>query len=403
MRRSVIVYAVVFVVAMVGAYVSWTSDPETGGGDQTVQVADIAREDVASIRYETDEATLNLEPRSDEFGRYVWVVEERKAVEDDDSSTGGSDAGDAATADAGGERGATKVADTETDTEIDAGRDTGTDVGTGDGGPAKPGRPIPDDDAESGESEEKPKRLAYKASPAIDELFESLAPLEAKRRVDIGGDDERESFGFDDPHATLEIRLKSGGTRTLTLGGYSFGRRHLYVRDEKQGGVFVVDAGFVGPLEYPDSRLREHRLLEAHERDVVEVDVESAGESVELVHRNRSDPRASYWSVGSSDAENESVSSWVGKLLGLRIDRFVDDPGDDLERVLGVRVVPAEGSPVEIDVYRGAGEGEPKWFARSNYTRSHVRLQRSRATGLIDDLDAVLDAGNQAESPADEK
>lgn len=417
MRRSVVVYAVLFVAAMVGSYVSWTYEPETGAADETIQVADIPRDDIASIRYETDEATLTLETRSDERGLYVWVVEQRHRPEEPESS---GDAG--ATADSAGsprtEGGATDAGRADT-TSSDAGDTQAGDTNarhtkTGrtnkgdahtadsDGGVTKPGRPVSEGDAADGDSEKPPERLEYKASPAVEELFDHLAPLEAKRRIDVDGAEDRESFGFDDPRAEMTLDLHSGGTRKFTIAGYAFGRRHLYVRDEADGEAYVVDAGFVGPLEFPKSRLREHRLLEQRERDVAEVDLETGDESVRLVHRNRSDPRASYWSVGESDSDDSSASSWVGELLGLRVERFVDEPDGELERILVARVVPTDGEAVEIEVFRTASD-QTQWYGRSSYTRSLVRLKASRASRVVDDLDAVLDAGDESETPAGEK
>lgn len=77
MKRALMIYSTLLVLALAGAYMSWTHDPETDIVKGVVLSALEATE-WESILYETDSFQAILTRKKDGLGDYIWVATSRK-------------------------------------------------------------------------------------------------------------------------------------------------------------------------------------------------------------------------------------------------------------------------------------------------------------------------------------
>jgi hypothetical protein len=87
------------------------------------------------------------------------------------------------------------------------------------------------------------------ASPPLeDALADLLRTLTTLRAVDRFRPRDGASFGFDPPHATIELGSRRGTTR-IVLGELNAGRSAVYARREDTAHVWVVGLYLVSALE----------------------------------------------------------------------------------------------------------------------------------------------------------
>jgi len=396
MKRSVAIYAGLLVAALVGAYLTWTAEPETEAATGTT-VARFDRQNIDTLTWESQQKSLRLEVREDERGRHVWVEVRRSAPSE---STASSDRGDREHGKAPAESEAPDVgtdslaadADRESVSEhADGGEGRSPETTRSTGGSGDAGNGASDGETDRTES--------YLASDAVEQIFEKLSPLRAERELTVDSEDRRDAYGFDESKGTLTVRTADGTERSFTVGGYAYGRRHVYVRDDSDDQFFVVDAGLVRPFFGPNRRLKQQRVVDTDAHRIERIVVRGDEESAELTHHHPDDPSASYWSLGKGDQKSPTASSWVDKLLRLRLDNFVtDDRPADLRRAAVVELGTSSGPKTELELYRHpGGRAGTEFFAESDFTRRLVRLRRSSASTLFSDLGRLLEGKGGAE------
>lgn len=425
MNRSVVVYGVLLAVAMVAAYLSWTHEPTTEASER-VTIDRFEPDSVASVVYEAEGTKVDVQLEEDERGRHGWVTLTRRAVEpkagsaEDEQGAAGSAAPDAdSEADAAhttasgspdtSDAGAPSPAES-ANAERDAGEPE-TAADRHDPGSSKrkraeaAGRDEADSEAGSGADSEQPTDTeTFKASSVLERFLEDLDPLQAVRRLPADRSKAERLYGFDEPLGTLTIE-SSAGTRTFTIGGYAYGRQHIYVRDGRDGTYYVVDAGVIRPLKYADSRLRERSPLGMSEREIERISLQSDGRETTLRQHNIDDPAAAYWSIvekdePEEDEENRTAKAWVGKLMRLQIAEYVgSERPDGAELAAVVEVVPRSDSSDTLRLFeRDESDGAKRFFARSAFTRRFVELQASSASSLLADLDNLFDPDEAPDS-----
>lgn len=342
MSRSVYVYAILTTLALVGAYLSWTHEPdadvETG-----VTIAPIASDQLESVVLERGEQTVVLEPRADELGEYVWVTSREKAKEK--KSEG----------------------------------------------------------AKEHESKEaKVKRREYKAGEAAEKVVEKMAPLKAVRKLET--DAKLEQFGLDEPKATLTVELKDGETYEFDVGERTYGGHHYYVRDRRSGDLYLMDSGQLSPLETPE-RLRERDLHDLKRQQIVRVQVQRDSQTVILEQHNRSDRAAAYWAKGGTDKRSEVAKTWLDKFFGLYARTYPTDPPEGLESVFMARLEPEDGKVLTVEVLRSSAKDgeEERFFARSDFTRGLVELSTRSASNVADDLSTLFGGSDKAAEATETK
>lgn len=357
--RSTIIYAVSFLLAMGAAYASWTHEPE-GAVDEGVVLLNVKPEELARVEYSGEDFRATLELQEDERGRFAWVETERQTPKrrapDPHDPHGHGDPHDH---------------------EDPHGHDEADPAAATEG------------EGEGDEPDVETTTASFKAGTAGDQLVEDLAPFRVVRRLEVPADRLAE-FGFGDPEtppSKLTLTAVDGRSLELEVGSSGYGRRNVYVRNAEDGQIYVAKKTVVDPLERADTRLPDKRLFGFERADVERVTIATGELSLPLVQRNREDAAAARWTGPDSDEPRESAQNWLDKVFRLRATEYVPEAGKTLDLAFSVKFSPEDDEPLVLQVFRGAGDdGEPAFFAKSEFTRGLVKLSAPIATDIVEDL-----------------
>ena len=351
MRRQVITYGVLLVLALGGAYRVWTSPGEVDPGENVTVLAGDADE-LERVRYHSDKVDLVIEMRKDDLGRYGWVRAE-------------------------------STAPAEAEAEAEAEGETG-----GQPDPANPHAPPKD---EGGVAE-------FKAGKSGAAVLDGLMPFRAKRQLEGITDDKLTELGLGEgeAEATLEIVRTGREPASYEIGGNVYGGANVYVREVATGKVFVVDAKVIRPLQSGKQSLPDREIVGVESKLIAALAVSGGEATAEFEQNNPDDAEAVYWANAGSQTRNETAAAWIDKALRMRASGYVqpeDAPGQ-LEDVFSFRVSTTDKKTITVAVKRGYDDnGEDLWYAQSEHTRGLVKLQRALAAEVAADVAAVLDSG----------
>ncbi len=375
MSKQVIVLGVCLGAALVCSYLSWTSEEGTDE-DDTIVMLDADLEDIEKVTWDSEKLDVVLVGKSDERGDYLWVTTtERKRVPKEKSHDNPDpEAGDPTEHDG-----------------IEGNEDDGTE------GQEPPEPPeLPEED----EYEDKVKH--FKAGGAGDDLLTSLAPMEAARVLSGVGEDKYEDFGLTEPDATLTVQRKGKEAKVFKIGGEAYGTRDRYVLDTGEGIVYLVDQDLLRPLKYATTRLPDRNLTELGKAEITRVslsticeplETDCEGVTVELEQQNAQDKDNAFWAPVGSDEPSETAEAWLDKALGLKSASYVQDEDQPIEIAPKLHLIVQDDETVTtIEISRGVNpDGDETWYARSEHTRELVRLHRTQASEVVEDVESVLD------------
>lgn len=333
MNRTVIIYASLLVVSLIGAYVSWTheEDPRVKDG---IVVLDISPDDLTEIKYSNEGFKVDITKKRDALGEYIWVDSVREEAINKPSAN-----------------------------------------------PHAPPTP-PDPNAKK-----ETIKSSFKAGTAIEPVMAALAPFVALRAIEATPEQLAE-FGLKDPKGKLEI-IARGKTHTFDVGEEGYGHRNTYIRDTQTNKIYIVDGAAVRPLVRGDERLPERRLVDAEMWKLDKVVISSGAQTATFVQNNKADQQAATWTVPGSQANNVSAKTWIEKFLRMRSIGNPDSLGD-AEQVLSVQLT-ADRVVTDITLYRAQkADGGEKWYARSAFTRGIVELPQALASNLADDFPTLV-------------
>jgi hypothetical protein len=342
MRKQVIVYGVLLVLALGGAYRVWTNPTEVETGE-SVTVLSGDKDELERVRYTSTKLDLTIEMKSDDLGRYGWVRAEPLAAADA--------APDPAVPD-----------------------------------PENPHAPPKDDGATA----------EFKAGKAGAAALDGLMPFKAKRQLDGITDEKLAELGLAEPEATLEIVRGGREPVVYEIGGNVYGGANVYVREAATGKVYVVDAKVIRPLQSGKQTLPDREIVGFETKLLKDMTVNGGEASASFEQHNPDDPEAVYWSTAGGTTKNEAAAAWIDKALRMRASGYVqsdENPGQ-LENVFSFAVTTTDGKSITVKVQRGYDDnGDDQWYAQSEHTRGLVKLQRALAAEVAADLANVLDAG----------
>ncbi|MEO0602854.1 MAG: hypothetical protein AAF211_15545, partial [Myxococcota bacterium] len=186
-------------------------------------------------------------------------------------------------------------------------------------------------------------------------------------------------------------------TLDLTVGAETYGSKDLYVG--YAGRVFLVDNKTLQPLEFAAQRLVERALHPVEETDAVSLALTwPDGTERTWTHEERASssdapnarPTQVWASTEAPDEADDAAATWINKLLRMRLRSYLDDEEEAelvLEKVFAVTLTGPERA-WRIEVFESEDEdGEPQWYARSDFNRGGVvQLTASLAREVADDL-----------------
>ena len=345
--RQVIALGTTLVLTLALSWSIYTDDGVVRDLSEVAIYADPG-DTLASVAWSDEDGDVLVETRVDAKGDYLWVsITEEVEVVSPEGPFG---------------------PDMDTDVDSDSDSDSGAQL---------PREPLTERVTRS-----------FKGNLQASEVWDNFSPLYAIRSLSESVDTT--AFGLDDPSATIVV-TGAWGTTQLVVGGETFGAKDRYVA--LADAVFLVDDGDLRPLQYAKTRLVERGLVPFTVREIAQIEVAADGRRAVWTHENRDDRVNDHWAPeGSPDARDDAVKSWMRKLLGVRAHSYEDDETFDVavEPVL-TYTVSGEGTSFQVQILREVvADDDPRWFARSEYTRSLVELTRSLATDAFMDVDVVL-------------
>ena len=338
MKRAALINGLLLTVLLCLSWQQWTSEPEVDRGDKVVLLSGDAT-DITEIRWAGEKSESALVRKSDALGEYTWVESTRWTK-----------------------------------------------------------KPVVQPSPEDGEPVEvaEPERIAkasvFKASDKADKLYKDLSPMLALRRLEVADDDKIAEIGLTTPTATLSI-VRGSQTQTLDIGGEAYGSKHIYVRRQSDGLVYLVERDLIQTLKNARSRLADHSLVGLARKDIARAVITFSDESLAVTQRNVDDDRQARWVLTDNQEQaQEQLTTWMSQVLKLKGMRYADpaDPPADLQTRLSVELIPAKGTSQTLEVLQ-VGEGGD-WYVRSAHTRGLVKVVRSGARGLVDDVQSVIES-----------
>ena len=321
-------------VGLAAAYGAWQREPDAAA--ESVVVLEAVRKDVQRVRYEDATRFVELRPREGAGEGAVWVRVGTK------EAPPGVPQVDAGTADGG----------------------TGAEVAAAQ---KVPERELPGND------------LAQK-------LFQRFSPLRATRALGVLEAGKLEELGLSSPSRKLTVGLRSGEV-AWDVGASSLGLTSPYLREGKDGRVYLLGGGIVSDLDAGQARLVDRRLhtFTAQDYDALVV---TKGERA---RRFRASPPQGGPGrlVDEQGTADDFARNWHDRLWRLAAGEL-----------LGRDEVPAEGAPevaFRVDYARGGAAvghaevafGKGAVWARTEYTAGWVKLGGA-LEGLEQEAERVL-------------
>ena len=381
--RAAAIYAGLLVLALGGAWVKWTAEPEPDL-EGKVAILQGQPEEIESIEWKTENDEALVQRRSDAHGDYLWVTYTRYDLVD-----GGHD-------DEGHED---EAAPDEAAPEEEQGPKTPEDAAAEDAtAEDAPAEDAPAEDAAPEEPEEPKERIPtvteFKAGDKGGELLAALSPMLALRKLDAIPEDKRETVGLDGATDSLVI-VRKGRKATLTMGGEVYGTRDRYVRHEETGDVYLVDDEILRPLKYARTRLPDRELFSVERKKVVTgVIADGLGQSVEIVQKNAADEANAEFRLASSpDESDEQLQTWVDKALKLKGSTYASttEPPQGLVSRFALTLT-SEGKVTEtLEVLQEGEAGD--WYGRSEHTRGLIKMLSGPTSTLADDIESIVSDG----------
>jgi hypothetical protein len=241
-----------------------------------------------------------------------------------------------------------------------------------------------------------PTTTQFTTSEQGPKYVESIAPLRATREVGQLDKDTLAEVGLDAPKDKLTI-VCGGKERTFMAGNNAYGSGDRYVRDARGGAVYLLEASLVRDLESAQARLMQRKLHTFEWNKVQHLDLEAYGERKTLLQRNRHDPAQSEWvDAAEPDRRNELYGNWLSRLRRLSVMEYGtgERPGGeglDVQPVASLRF--RDGKDKELDrleIVRVVSDDAVEYHAQSGATRSWVRMPRSLAREVAQDVRPVL-------------
>lgn len=329
LARSIAAHSILAVGGLVLAYLVWTDDsPEVSADEVTITPCDA--DDVTRVALTTEDKDVTLELRGEGAERVAWLTVVRRPAEGE------------------------------------------------------------------------PTTERFVGSDAVAEWLATAAPLRARRSLGELSAEQLEGVGLDEPEGTLAFQC-GGASASFRIGGRAYGNGDRYLRAERGGPVYLVASDKLAPLESAEFRLMERQLHTFEWREVVALRLRAFDQERELLQHNRLDEQRAEWvDARTPDRRDETLGNWLSRFPRLRVQSYLEpeaQPGADLsdleesvapERVMRVEYRGARGELGFLELSRVTGASELSYYARSETTRSWVRVPSSLAQQIEDDLRSML-------------
>jgi hypothetical protein len=342
--RALMVQGALALAGLSVAFATWQREPERAEGE--VIIVDATKNELGHVHFEDDNTALDLERRSEGGDSAVWLhlVDKTPAP-----------------------------AKTPTPPKSSA--------ATPPPPPPVAGKPRPPRDLRGDE-------------PAV-RTFEQFAPFRSPRAFGTLDAAKLKELGLDTARRKLQVTAR-GQTRDFVIGSPAAGTGENYLRDVKDGRVYLMPRAMLTDLQGAGYRLVDRKLHAFKLGDVNRLTVTASGKSRELLLTNGQSPGAyKLASPSTPDKPDEQARTWHDKIWRLypmellgkgeeptagapkvaaRIEYF--DGRKSVGWVELARLdLPPKQAPLPSAPVDKADKGDKvEWYARSEHTAGWIRL-----------------------------
>ncbi len=394
--KGVVIQATLAVLGLVAAYLVWTEKDIKGAVEGGVTFLTCDTRDLQRVTL-AGKSVVTALYREDG----VWWAEERQLPKEPIDKPAKAEA----------EPETTAAADAET-AEEGAGEEADAEVARGDGEhlAAKEAEDVPPAKTDDATHVGAPPPNTFVVNKSADEYLERFKRLQALRGLGKLTDEQLASLGFDGPELVFEVDCKSA-KREFRVGGSTFGSGDRYLKDVRTQEIFLVDAELIKGVESAKFRLMQREMHRFELSEVEKVVVSALGQERTLLHRDRLKPELESWvDADAPDRRNELYANWLDRVGKLRAQSYlaadtlpeqdVKDATGSQEAVVRIKYL-GKGDKVigDIEIVRVPGE-QATYFARSETTKRWVKVLRSVAQQIADDVPTILGEAGGGDSKA---
>lgn len=328
-------------LGLVAAYTTWQREPERTAGD--VLVLDVSKNDLSAVAFEDEKGKVQLQRVKEDGEPAIWLTLEEKPRAPE--ATGGN----------------------------------------------KPPAGVV-----------KPRREVRGQESAL-KLWDNFTPMRALRGLGVLDAAKLKELKLDEGKQRLTVTVK-GAPREFTVAQPT-GAPDYYLRDSRDGRVYVVPRALIGDLMNAQGFLVDRRLHVWKQSDFDGLTVKAAGRQRELLQLERDNPKGGKLAPLKNQARpDELAKNWHDKLWRVYVAEVLGkgETPSDLQPTPAVRLDYLErGKPVGwIELARGTAPAPPTSseptpppvaaiYARTEHTAGWVKLG-GEAAGVVSEAEKVV-------------
>lgn len=298
-------------VSLVATYFTWQRQPETAPGE--VVVVDATKSTLENIRFEDENAVVDLFRRSDGGEKAVWLrVAEKEKLTPKQTDKPADKQSDAAGSKPGEGNADRKDDKKQTTAQGKADKPAAEKPGS------KEETRTPNGAAASTAPPAKPKPVReLRGSPESDRLFEKFTPLRSPRAFGVLDANKVKELGLDAAKKKLVVTIRNEN-RELIIGQPAQGSGESYLRDTRDGRTYLMPRALLADLQGAAHRLIDRRLHTFKMTDISRLALTVGGKKREFVIVGRENPHGyKVAPAKAADKPDEMARNWHDKVLRL--------------------------------------------------------------------------------------
>ncbi len=234
-------------------------------------------------------------------------------------------------------------------------------------------RPDPDGEAAvwmrvSARPEAKAPERELRGNDSALKLFEKFAPLRATRALGKLGADKLKELGLEAPKKKVLVTAR-GSTYTLLIGTSPYGVSEPYVKDERDGKVYVLSGSVVSDLDAASVRLVDRALHAFKQTEYDALTITAGGKQRAVVQTGATPAAIKLAPKAAPDKPDDTLKNWHDKVWRLAV---LDS--------LGKGENPPAGAPTVALRVDYAAKGKPRgWIELGRVTPAPANANTSAA------------------------
>jgi len=162
----------------------------------------------------------------------------------------------------------------------------------------------------------------------VDSLVSSLTSAKIERSLSPTAE-EVKSYGLEEPAVTIELKLKSGDTKTIKLGTKDFSGLSVYAQLGDEKNVALVPASVLTNSDKSLNDLRDKAILGASQFDIKAINLTNENGQISLAKDGGDWTLKKPFEAG---VDSNEMNSFLSEITSGEAEEFVSESADDLSK-----------------------------------------------------------------------